>query len=406
MKTVISAWLAIASCVIGLSSTASAGEQFILATGQPQAPAYAAGIGIASLVKFELSPRYKIDLQAITSSGPVDNVQLMRKAVADFAILPSATGYAARAGIGSFAGQAPEHRLRAIATLWRDALHLVVRGDKASSGTIEDFLQLKGQKVFLGGKATSTVDANHLLISAFGLDIDKAFEVSPPPDGDAVNAIINGNLDAFSIMSKPPSPMFRNLSESHATTLKFLDITGDQMIAANGSHWLWTPYTIPATTYPGQANDIATMAHSTLLVANADLSEETVYLITKSIFENLPYLHRVDPVLSGLTMDQALFGMSLPLHPGALRYFKETGFIPGASDPLDTSDPKAPSRDDEPSNLDATGYPNPDVADIGSTANEGRGPNHAAPGVPAALAEGPEPAAGKLAESTPPDDAS
>ena len=396
MKTVISAWLAIASCMIGFSSKALAGEQFVLATGQPQAPAYAAGIGIASLVKFELSPRYKIDLQAITSSGPVDNVQLMRKTVADLAILPSATGYAARAGIGSFAGQAPEHRLRAIATLWRDALHLVVRDDKASSGTIEDFLRLEGRKVFLGGKATSAVDANHLLISAFGLDIDKAFEASPLPDNDAVNAIIEGNLDAFSIMSKPPSPMFRDLSESNATTLKFLDITGDQMIAANGSHWLWTPYTIPAATYPGQTNDIATMAHSTLLVANADLSEDIVYLITRSIFENLPYLHRVDPVLSGLTMDQALFGMSLPLHPGALRYFKETGFIPGASAPQDASDPHTPHRDDEPSNLDSTGYPNADVADKGSTANGGPRPNDAAPGPSAALVKDPEPNATSL----------
>ncbi|MGI9491225.1 MAG: TAXI family TRAP transporter solute-binding subunit, partial [Geminicoccaceae bacterium] len=111
--------------------------------------------------------------------------------------------------------------------------------------------------------------------------------------------------------------------------------------------------------------DITTMAHSTLLVANADLSAELVYLITKSIFENLAYLHRVDPALSSLTMDQALFGMSLPLHPGALRYFKETGFIPEAFD-LQT-----PGDDDEPSNHDAMGYPNADVAIKGGTTLEG-----------------------------------
>jgi hypothetical protein len=172
------------------------------------------------------------------------------------------------------------------------------------------------------------------------------------------------------------------------------------MIEANGSHWLWTPYTIPATTYPGQASDITTMAHSTLLVANADLSEDIVYLITKSIFENLPYLHRVDPVLSGLTTDQALFGMSLPLHPGALRYFKETGAIPGASDA------ETPYHDDEPSDFDATGYPNPDVADKRGTANERPLSLDSASGTATALAESPEPVVEKLAGSTPPDDAS
>jgi len=348
--------LSIVSFAFGLALDASAGERLVLATGQRQAPAYAAGIGIASLIKVELGPIHKIDLQAITSPGPVDNVHSIREGSADLAILPSVTGHAARASIGSFIGHPPEHQLRAITTLWRDALHLVVREDDASSGTIEDFLRLKGRKVFLGNEATGSIDANHLLITEFGLDAEKTFDISPLPDGDIASAIKKGNLDAFSIMSNLPNPMFQGLSEAEAKGLTFLDFTSDQVNAANGSHWLWTPYTIPAATYPGQANDVSTIAHSTLLVTRADMAEETVYLIAKSIFENLPYLHRVHPLLSSLTADQALFGMSLPLHPGALRYFKERGFVP------DTSRPKAPVGDDQPSDRDAKGYPNGNVA--------------------------------------------
>ncbi len=343
--------------VWGLPYHASAGENLILATGQRHAPTFNAGIGIASLIKVVLGPIHKIDLHAVTSSGPVDNVRLIGDGSADLAILPSITGHAARATIGSFAGQPPAHRLRAITTLWRDTLHLAVRDDDVSSGTIEDFLRLEGGKVFLGEEATGTIDANHLLITEFGVDIERTFDVSPLPDANVVSAIKEGSLDAFSILSNLPSPIFRGLNKAEVTGLTFLDFTNDQIKAANGSHWLWTPITIPASTYPGQTNDISTVAHSTLLVAHDGLSDNTVYLITKSIFENLPYLHRVQPLLSNLAVDQALSGMSLPLHPGALQYFKEIGLV------TDAPERNAPVRDDQPRDHDATGYPNDNVAE-------------------------------------------
>lgn len=357
MKTSILAVLVATSLLApSICPQASAGERLVLATGQQQAPAFSAGVAIASLIKVDLGPRHKIDLQAASSTGPVDNIRMMQEGAADLAILPSVTGHAARAAIGSFLGDAPERRLRAITTLWRDALHLVVRNDDASTGTIDDFLGLKGRKVFLGDKATGTVDANRLLLSGLGLEIDKTFDVLPSAGGDAIAAMKRGSVDAFSIASRPPSPMFLGMDDTKSAGLTFLEITAEQMTKANGRHWLWTPYTIPATTYPGQDADIETIAHSSLLVVSADLTDETVYLITKSIFDNLPYLHRVDPLLTGLALDQALLGMSLPLHPGALRYFKEAGLIP------DTVKPTKPTDKTLPILRDDTGYPNADVA--------------------------------------------
>ncbi len=357
MKTLMGALLGAVSLMgPGIISPAIAGEQLILATGQVKEPAYTAGVGLASLIKFELQPSHKIDLQVVRSQGPVDNVRLMQSGMAELAILPSITGHAALSSKGSFAGQGPELNLRAITTLWREAMHVVVRDDDVSTGTIQDFLQLKNRKVFLGSEATGAAEANHLLLSGFGVDIDKAFDLSSMPDGDMVKAVRQGSLDAFSITVNPSGPRFHDLGKAQLTGLKVLDITQDQMARANGSHWLWTPYTVPAATYPGQNEEISTVAHSNLLVVHAGVPDETVYLITKSIFENLPYLRRVDALFRDLALKQALPGMSIPLHPGALRYFKEAGLIPKVVSP------KAPANGEQPLNGEGTKYPNADVA--------------------------------------------
>lgn len=342
---------------LGAEKSASAGDMLTLASGRTDAPAYAAGVGLASLIKVELLPTHKIDLQAVVSAGAVDNVRLMQEGAAQFAILPSVVGHAARVGIGSFTGDAPELAFRGITALWRDAVHLVVREGDVSSGTIDDLLKLKDRKVFLGDAASGMIDANNLLLADLGLDIDKAFDIATVPDGDGVAAMKRGDVDAVSAAARPPMSMLRDVFQEDSPGIKLLDVTETQMTKANGNHWLWTPYVIPAATYPGQHEDVWTIALSNLLVVRADVDADVVYTITKSIFENLPYLQRVDPLMSELTLDTALAGMAMPLHPGALRYFQEAGLIskvaPPSPMPVDLNEPE---DGQEPS------YPDSDVA--------------------------------------------
>ena len=305
-----------------------ADDDLSLAGGGSDTPSYRAGVGLSSLVKFELLPRDKIDLQTVESSGAIDNVRMLQSDDAQFAILPSAIGHAARLGIGSFAGSPPETGLRAIATLWRDALHLVVREDDVSTGTIDDLSALKDRKVFLGFPSSGMVDANRLLFSDLGMEANRDVEPASLLNGDVMSAIKRGEVDAFSTTARPPEAMFEAIFEQPASGLRLLDVTERQMTRANGNHWLWTPYVIPAATYPGQNEDIWTIGLSNVLVVRADVDPDVVYAITKSIFENLGYLKRVDPAMTNLSLETALAGMAMPLHPGALRYFNEAGLIP------------------------------------------------------------------------------
>ncbi|MGI9506954.1 MAG: TAXI family TRAP transporter solute-binding subunit [Geminicoccaceae bacterium] len=341
-----------------------AGDELALASGGADARTYAAAVGLSSLIKFELLPREKIDLRVLDSTGAIDNVHLLKTGDAELAILPSAIGHAARLGTGPFAGAAPATSFRAIATLWRDALHMVVREDDAATGTIDDLSDLKDGKVFLGEAETGMIDANRLLFADLGINADQAFELATLAEGDGVSAIKRGDVDAISVTAQPPEAMFDGAFNDDAD-LRLLDVTESQMNEVNGNHWLWTPYVIPAATYPGQDKDIGTIALSTQLVVRTDVDDDVVYAITKSIFENLDYLQRVDPSMADLSLDQAFAGMAMPLHRGALRYYEEAGLVPKtASDGEAPSQAPMPVRQDDrrPENAPLERYPDADVA--------------------------------------------
>lgn len=383
-------------CHLMTTGPVLAGEKLLLASGRSDAPAFTAAVSLSSLIKFELLPTEKIDLQTLESSGAVDNVHLLQAGAAELAILPSVIGHTARLGIGSFAGAPPEMKFRAIATLWRDALHLVVREDDVTTGTIDDLAEMKDRKLSLGENSSGMVDANRLLLADLGMDADQSFELATIADGDGIAAIKRGDVDAFSAIARPPEALFDGVFADGAAGLRLLDVTESQLTRANGNHWLWTPYLIPADTYPGQEEDVWTIAFSNLLVARANVDPDVVYAMTKSIFENLDYLGRVDALMADLSLENALAGMAMPLHPGALRYYQEAGLIakPASNDGEPPSDATPVGQDGKQPNVAPERYPDGDVA--GDWRNGAGGPlTRTAPGEitpePAKLPENPIP---------------
>jgi hypothetical protein len=112
-----------------------------------------------------------------------------------------------------------------------------------------------------------------------------------------------------------------------ATLLSFSE---EQAKQADGGLGLWTPYLIPATAYPGLKKDVMTIAQPNFLSVRADIDDETVYLITKTIYENLPFLNAIHKATTAMSAEKALAGLPMPLHPGAARYYREIGMeIPG-----------------------------------------------------------------------------
>ena len=112
---------------------------------------------------------------------------------------------------------------------------------------------------------------------------------------------------------------------SAGDSVTLLSLTDEEMAMADSDRGLWTPYTIPAGSYPGQDTDVQTVAQPNFLATNADIPEEHVYQVTKAIYENLPFLQAIHPATKVMSIESAIAGLPLPLHPGALRYYQEVG---------------------------------------------------------------------------------
>ena len=104
-----------------------------------------------------------------------------------------------------------------------------------------------------------------------------------------------------------------------------LNVTEAEAKAMDGGRNLWVPYTIEAGTYPGQDKAIETIAQPNFLAVNADVDENHVYLLTKTMYENLAFLSAIHPATKAMAVEKAMAGLPVPLHPGAARYYKEVG---------------------------------------------------------------------------------
>jgi TRAP transporter TAXI family solute receptor len=108
--------------------------------------------------------------------------------------------------------------------------------------------------------------------------------------------------------------------------ITLLSFNEEQITAANGEFGdLWVPYTIAAGTYPGQEKDINTIAQPNFLAVNASVDENHVYLLTKTMYENLGFLTAIHPATKAMAVEKAMAGLPVKLHPGAARYYKEAG---------------------------------------------------------------------------------
>ena len=322
---------AIGVALTGAPKLTSAGDGFMLATGRPDGKSFAVGVGISSLAKVKLMPLHKMDLSAVDSTGFVQNVRMLQNDEAQFAILQAMFGHFARTGTGTFAGEEPNDSIRAIAMLWRDADHFVINKSFEKTGTIADLDQVRGMPVSMGADSPGPIDSNRLLLSHLGIDVDSEFDLSYLNYQQSSAALGRGEIKAMSTPIRPPAPHIQSvLADGGQNTL--LEFTDEQIAKADGGLGLWTPYIIPAATYPGQESDIQTVAKSNLLVVRDDVDEEVVYRVTKAMFENLDFLRNIHDAMYETSLDRALVGVPMPLHPGALRYYQEVGLLgPDAS---------------------------------------------------------------------------
>lgn len=309
---------------IGLAQAADEKRSYILATASTGGTYYPVGVALATLAKVKLEPTLGLSISAINSAGSGENVKLMRENEAQMAILQGLYGAWAWDGEGRLANDGPQKHLRSVTMLWQNVEQFVVKADHANSGTIADMNHLAGEKFSIGKKNSGTEGSGLTILNNMKVPVDE-LNMAYMGYAASADALQNGTVEGMNIPSGVPTSAITRAYAALGDDITILNFTDEQIKQANGNYQLWTRFEIPANTYPGQTETINTIAQPNFLAIRDDVSEEDVYQLTKTIYENLPFLNGIHKATKAMALEKAIAGMPVPLHPGAVRYYKEAG---------------------------------------------------------------------------------
>lgn len=300
-------------------------KSFLIATATTGGTFYPVGVAIATLATRELGPQHGYHFNAITSSGSAENVSLLLGNEVDLALIQSLFGTMAWHGTGLYEGR-PIRSLRALSLLWENVEQVVVLRRHAPTGTVDDLAGMHGQRLSIGDRWSGVEVSARTLLAALGHDAYRDFRIANLGFGPSSEALQNRRIAGMFIAGGIPTG---------AVTQAFATIGGDQLALLGfapghverirAQHPAWTPYTIPAGTYPGQTEAVTTLAQPNLLVARAGLADEAVYLLLRTIYARLDFLHAAHRATREMSLERAIDGLPLPLHAGAVRFYREQG---------------------------------------------------------------------------------
>ena len=315
---------AITAAMITGANAAKKESKYVIATASTGGTYYPVGVGIATIASLKLAKKHKTTFSAITSAGSGENVDMLQKGEVNFAILQGLFGSMAWQGKAKYEGQ-PKKNLRSISMLWQNVEQFTVRKEYAKTGNIMDLENLYGEKFSIGGRSSGSRVSAETIMSSLDIDFNK-MNIQYLGYTPSSTALQDGKIDGMNTPSGPPTSAVTNAYASiGADKIEVLNFDQKNLDKINANYPVWTPFTIKSGTYPGQTKDINTIAQPNLLVVTKDTPEETVYLLTKTIYENLPFLNTVHKATKAMSIDKAIAGLPMPLHPGAAKFYKEKG---------------------------------------------------------------------------------
>ncbi|AEA34204.1 TAXI family TRAP transporter solute-binding subunit [Hippea maritima] len=298
-------------------------KNYIIATATPGGTYYPVGVAIATLINVKLAKK-GITATAITSAGSGENVQLLKNKEADFAILQGLFGSMAYNGKGLYRNK-PQRFFYSVTALWPNVEHFSLLKKYVKTGNIMD---LKGlhQRFSIGKRGSGTEGSGRTILGALGIDVGK--DVYPVYLGynPSIDAMINGRIAGANTPAGPPvAAITRLFAKMGSKKVAILNFTDEQLKKIDSTYDVWYRYIIKPGTYPGQKKPIYTIAQPNFLAVRKGVPQEDVYLIVKTIYENLPFLHNIHKATYYLGLDNAINGLPVPLAPGAAKYYKEKG---------------------------------------------------------------------------------
>lgn len=281
-----------------------------IATGNSGGTFFALGGAMADL--FGSNKDLKVNAQS--TEGSVVNVNLVKDQKAEIGFTNSSIAYYAENGVEMFDSKVDN--VYAMAELYPMHYHLVV----LKNSGIESIDDLAGKKIAVGEKGSGTEVNVRQILEGWDLTYDD-FNASFISFSNAVEQMKNKSLDgAFVGAGVPTSSVMDLLTSGDA---KLVPMENEVIEKLSETYPFMVSGEIPANSYSNQDESIETVLVGTTLVVNKDVDEDIVYDLTKTLYENLDKLTNAHSAAENIKLEKATDGMSIKLHPGALRYYEE-----------------------------------------------------------------------------------
>ena len=296
------------------SCSKNAKKDYILATGGTGGTYYPFGGAIANIWNTKIE---NMNVTAQATGASAENLRLINKGEAEYAIVQNDVMDYAYNGTDLFAGEKLAN-IMTIGTLYPEVVQIAVSKDSG----IKSIADFKGKRISVGDAGSGVEFNAKQIMEGYGLTFDD-IKKSNLSFKESAEGIQNGTLDGCFVTAGVPNAALQELAFTAGLTL--VPVDGDAAKKICKKYGYYTQTTIPGGTYKGTDDDTPALAIKATLAVSSKLDDQTVYEMTKALFENLDELATAHAKGKEVSAKAAVTGVSVPFHPGAKKYFKEIG---------------------------------------------------------------------------------
>lgn len=304
-----------------LTSAAYAQEFITIGTGGVTGVYYPTGGAICRLVN-KGRKDHGVRCSVESTGGSIYNINTIREGELEFGVAQSDWQYHAYNGTSKFEDKGKFEDLRAVFSVHPEPFTVVARADAG----ISSFEDLKGKRVNIGNPGSGQRGTMEVLLGALGWTTGDFALATELKAAEQSAALCDNQIDAMVYTVGHPSGSIQEATTACDSVL--VNVSGDavnQLVADND---FYRTATIPGGMYRGSDGDVNTFGVGATFVTSAKVSDDAVYTVVKSVFENFDDFKKLHPAFANLKAEEMIAdGLSAPLHPGAAKYYTEKGWL-------------------------------------------------------------------------------
>jgi uncharacterized protein len=295
---------------------ASAQTRLIIGTGGLSGVYYPIGGAIAQIITKKV-PGLEATVQ--TSAGGLENLRLLNLDQIDMGIVMNSDAFNAFNNLGDFQGKAIKN-VRGIAVLYPQPIQIAVH----ANSNIKSFYDLKGKRVGVGPPGSGDENAFRSVMAAYNMSY-KDLDGKKISLAEQANQFKDRHIDAMFFVGGLPASGILDVASLHA--IRMIPLKGKEADAMIKKEPYFIKMMIKKGTHPGMTEDVEAIASPAYLICQEKLKTDDVYRITKAMFDNVKDIAAAHKQGEYVQLKTALDGSTLPLHPGAEKYYKEVSLM-------------------------------------------------------------------------------